>query len=169
LPRSFTRNYTVDTYFGRWCPKDVWDSVDSGEEKFKSFLQEFRELTTDDKLDVVIKEAEKIQAELLKRGLILDPGAGHLESWRERIINLQNNENKLKRFYYKYEINDLPFNVEQTREIDDLYDNIRESIELAQHKNIVSRKILDSIDNKDISLLALNEEERNALLDSLNQ
>lgn len=160
IPDSFTKNFAIDTYFGKWCPRSIWDELNTNKESHKNFIDYFIELTNEENLTKIRAEAEVIQELLIENNLILPPEPDHLDKWEAKILSLRDNRKKLLRYYFKYEINDFPLSIEQDSEIQDLYDNLNESISISKRKNFVMTRVLEVIKKKNLSSLKLSNDER---------
>lgn len=45
VPRSFITRFTIETYWGRWCPSDAWNTLSATFEGAKQFVAQFKEAT----------------------------------------------------------------------------------------------------------------------------
>lgn len=163
IPKQFTRLYTVDTYWGRWCTKEVWNEVKKYLDDGSNFISSFNKLTTADKLASYQLEAIELQNKMYELNYIKKNDQSHITKWAERIKQLKNNEKKLERIYTGYDEHDLPYGYENTKEIKDLYDNLLESINLSKKPNIIAKKILQADESFDYGQLALSVSEKETL------
>jgi hypothetical protein len=130
IPPRFTKAFTIETSWGRWCPRATWDEARNHLLTAEPFINDFREATTEEILDVACDEAQGTQDSLISRGLIEAVSPGNINVWKERILALRENKEKLERLFCGYEAHQMPFDIKNHNEIEDLYDSLVTSIEL---------------------------------------
>jgi hypothetical protein len=157
IPQGFTKAFTIETSWGRWCPRATWDEARKYLLGVEPFIESFREATTEKILDVACDEAQSTQDSLIKRGLIKAVSPGNINIWKERIVALRENQEKLERLFCGYEAHHLPFDIKNHSEIEDLYDSLVSSIELHGRRNTVMYKVLEAIDELNLAPLELDE------------
>lgn len=168
VPSTFIRRFTIETYWGRWCPSDAWNTLSESFEGAKQFISQFQDATEDSVLSKTKDEALKIQTDLTNKSLIKPVKPDHLDNWVLRIQQLRTNDRRLKRFFTGYEAHELPYTIEQKSEINDLFDSIEEAIELSMATNIAKEKIVAVLANSDPVLVRLTDEERQIIRDMSN-
>lgn len=113
IPRSFITRFTIETYWGRWCPIDAWDALSKSFEGANQFIQQFQSATEESVLGDAKEKAFAVQNDLVTKGLIKPVKEDHLENWITRIQELRSNHRRLQRFYIGYEAHELPYTIEQ--------------------------------------------------------
>ena len=161
VPRSFVARFTIETYWGRWCPSDAWDTLS---ESFASggarrFIQQFQEMTEESKLEEVKQEALDVQRDLVDRGLLKPIGPDHLENWAARIQELRSNRRRLERFYTGYDAHELPYQIEQKSDVSELFGSLQEAIQSSKAMNIAKCKLDRAWNECGPELLRLTERE----------
>lgn len=159
IPRSFVTRFTIETYWGRWCPADAWNTLSNTFEGASQFIDKFQMATEDGILEQVISEATVVQAALAKAGLIEPVKQDHLESWADRIRELRSNHRRLERFFIGYEAHELPYSIEQISDVTELFESLREAIELSRATNIAKEKVILAIEEADPDFIRLTDEE----------
>lgn len=159
IPRSFITRFTIETYWGRWCPIDAWDTLSKHFEGARQFIQEFNSATEEIILADAKKEALTVQNDLIDKGLIKPVKEDHLNNWEERINELRKSDQRLKRFYIGYEAHKLPYTIEQKADIQDLFDSLVQAIELSKAKNIAKSKFISARINSSPNLISLTKDE----------
>ena len=72
LPPHFTRTYAIDTLLGRWCPLDVWTTVEEAvkeDEGFTVFVKKLMAASTPAKLQEISGKEHAFENTLLGSGL----------------------------------------------------------------------------------------------------
>ena len=159
VPGTFMKRFTIETYWGRWCPTDAWRVLSETFSGSEEFIARFQSATDGEKLETIKKDALEVQNRLIHQGLIEAVGEDHLDRWVENITELRSNRDRLDRFFTGYEAHRLPYSVDQDTEIDNLFENLKEAIELSKATNIAKQKVLDAIENADPNLIQLDAEE----------
>lgn len=159
IPRSFIARFTIETYWGRWCPREAWKVLSESFEGASHFIQEFMILTDDSTLENAKNEALVVQSELIEKGLIKPVKADHLENWVVRIQELRSNHRRLERFFIGYEAHDLPYSIEQKADVQELFNSLEEAIALSKATNIAKEKVLAAINEANPDLICFADEE----------
>lgn len=159
VPRGFITKFTIETYWGRWCPKTAWEALSRSFHGADNFIDCFRAATEPEVLEDLLPEATNTQDRLIKQGLIEGVAPDHLDRWTFRINALRENARKLERYYTGYDSNLLPYSIEDKAEILDLFESIQESIKLSKTQNVAKKKLAAAIQSKNPALLALNRKE----------
>lgn len=144
---NIKRNFGVETYWGYWVPKTIIDDIFGGEdfEEFKTNL-----LTAIEKqYESIIGKIEADYEKLTTLKLIESSKKHPKESFAESVEKLKDNEIKLWRLYYRYEIIDLPYDFSQREEIEELFENFTETYE-SKPTNITIRAIYECLNNKSL-------------------
>lgn len=168
VPRSFITRFTIETYWGRWCPSVAWNTLSATFEGAKQFVAQFKKATKESILLKTKEEALEIQNDLIHKKLIKPVKPEHLDNWVLRIQDLRNNYRRLERFFTGYEAHELPYTIEQKSDVIDLFKSIEESIELTKATNIAKEKIVSAIDDANPDLISLTEEEMQIIKDMSN-
>jgi hypothetical protein len=159
VPAQFISRFTIETYWGYWCPQNAWKILCSGFSESHIFLEKLREVTTSERLEEIRQEASVTQNKLIEKGLIEPVAANHLENWVERVSELREDSHRLERFFTGYVSHELPYTIEQREEIQDLFKSLTESINLSKRMNITKKKVQDSISKKSLSALSIEASE----------
>ena len=159
VPRSFITRFTIETYWGRWCPVEAWNILSESFEGVEQFVIQFQHATEEDILNKVIDDALEIQTVLISKGLIKPVKPEHLKNWAVRIQDLRSNRWRLERFYTGYEAHELPYKIEQKLEVLELFDSLEEAIELSKATTIAKEKVISTINEANPDLIQLNDEE----------
>lgn len=159
VPRIFMTRFTIETYWGRWCPSDAWRLLSETFSGSAEFIARFQTATDEDKLEAIKIKALEVQNRLIGQGLIESVGDDHLDRWVERITELRSNHDRLNRFFTGYEAHKLPYSVDQDTDVDDLFESLKEAIELSKAINIAKQKVLEAIENADPNLIRIDAEE----------
>ncbi len=167
VPRSFIKDFTIETYWGRWCPFDAWNTLCESFKGADDFISKFKDVTEKPILLKIKKEALKTQEDLIKKGLIKKVGEDHLERWVDRILAIRKNKRRLERFFTGYEANELPYNIEQQDDVVRLFESMREGIELSSKKNGVKKKMSRAIFSQDPSCLRFDDSEKEKVKECL--
>lgn len=169
LPRGFSKNYTIDTLLGRWCPKSIWGVVEQAierDEEFKTFLDAFRKATAPESLSQVVAVEEAKSNRLADRGVVTrDPE--RVARWRDKIEMLRDNQDKLARIFMKLEPFDLPYDYQSRREIEELRDSLLQTMAVKSRRFLASRKVAEAEEQGDLKALELTDEEHDELKDVL--
>ncbi|OGT88386.1 MAG: hypothetical protein A2286_08145 [Gammaproteobacteria bacterium RIFOXYA12_FULL_61_12] len=168
VPRSFITRFTIETYWGRWCPSDAWNVLRKSFEDSRKFIAQFRDATEESVLSKVKDEALEIQSELIGKSLIKPVRSDHLDNWVNRIQELRTNDRRLERFFIGYEAHELPYSFEQKPGVTDLFDSVEEAIGLTKSTNIAKEKIALAINHANPDLIHLTDEERKIIIDMSN-
>lgn len=159
IPRSFTTRFTIETYWGRWCPIGAWDVLSKSFEGADQFIQQFETATEESALREAKEKAIAVQSDLIAKGLIKPVNENHLENWAARINDLRSNHRRLERLYIGYEAHELPYSIDKKPEIQELFDSLMEAIELSKAKNISKRKVAEAMKKANPDLIALTKDE----------
>jgi len=139
---NIKRNFGVETYWGYWVPKSIIDQV-FGNENFEKFRK--RLLTAVEKQrDSIVSKIKDDYEKLISLNLIEVTKKHPRDAFFENIEKLKENETKLWRLYYRYEVIDLPYDFSQRDEIEELYDNFTETYE-SKPTNTTIRAIYESL------------------------
>jgi hypothetical protein len=165
LPPQFTRTYTVDTLLGRWCPLDVWMTVErtvDENKEFADFVSKLKSATTSEKLDDVMLQEAAFERTLMDRGYI-EGDEGRQERWKEKVVDLRDNEEKLRRIFCDMDAFRMPYDYANRADVEALFDNLVQSVDLRKNGSVVIDKIRAAIKNKSLDCLAVTGEERKTL------
>jgi hypothetical protein len=159
IPRSFITRFTIETYWGRWCPIDAWKALSKSFAGASQFIQQFQSMTEESVLVDAKEKAIAVQNSLVAKGLIKPVKEDYLENWVTKIQNLRSSHRRLERFCIGYEAHELPYTIEQKSDIQDLFDSLMEAIELSRARNIAKGKVESAIKNANPNLISLTKEE----------
>jgi len=159
VPSAFMKRFTIETYWGRWCPSDAWRVLSESFSGSEEFIAKFQFATNVEKLESIKNNALEVQNRLIQHGLIEAVGEDHLDRWVENIMKLRNNRDRLDRFFTGYDANKLPYSVDQDTEVYDLFENLKEAIEMSKASNIAKQKVLIAIEKADPNFIRLDADE----------
>lgn len=159
VPRSFVTRFTIETYWGRWCPCNAWYALSDTFDGADQFIKRFQSATEENVLQKIKRETLIIQEQLIDRGLIKPVGQNHLDRWINKVQELRHSRCRLNRFFTGYEAHELPYSIEQKSDVAKLFECLEEAIELTKAKNIAKEKVLSAINYADPDLIHLNDEE----------
>lgn len=164
IPRSFIMRFTIETYWGRWCPADAWSTLSESFNGAKEFIERFKDATEEAKLTTIKENSLEIQTNLIDQSLIEPVTPEHLDRWMFRIQELRKNHRRLERFFTGYEAHQLPYTIEQKYEINDLFDSIQDTIKRTKALNIAKDKFLVASKKSNPSLISLTDEEKEIII-----
>jgi len=156
---SFIKRFTIETYWGRWCPSDAWKRLSSKFVGSEEFIEEFQSAVKDEILRGIKNDAYCVQEKLVKQGLIKKVKEDHLKRWFDRVQELSSNVDRLERIFTGYEVHKLPYSIEQKSDIIELFESLEETIELSKAKNIAKEKIMSAISSGNLSSIKLTSKE----------
>lgn len=159
IPSLFITRFTIETFWGRWCPVDAWNALRKNIGGASQFIQKFSAATEERALIEAKEEAIAVQKDLIAKGLIKPVDENHLESWVTRIRELRSNDKRLERLYIGYAAHDLPYAIDQKSEVQELFESLMEAIELSKALNIAKGKVAAAVKKADPSLVVLTEDE----------
>ena len=144
---NIKRNFGVETYLGYWIPKSIIDQV-FGNEDFEKFKEKLS-TAVEKQHDSIVSRIKNDHEKLISLNLIEVTKKHPKDSFFEHIEKLKENETKLWRLYYRYEVIDLPYDFSQKKEIEELYDNFTETYE-SKPANTTIRAIYKSLATKSL-------------------
>ncbi|MDD2997590.1 MAG: hypothetical protein PHV05_00935 [Candidatus Riflebacteria bacterium] len=157
LPKSFLKDFTIETYIGRFCPSSIWDFVEAIHKKdFNSFKLQVADVTSREKLDSYCMQALEIQKKLVARSLTLSTDKDHVDRWRHKVFSLACDDVRLGRLYNGCEQFSIPYRYEDKHEVKKLFGSLEESISLKRKKNLAARKVKEA-NQSGQSELTINE------------
>lgn len=159
VPSSFIKRFTIETYWGRWCPGDAWKRLSSTFEGSEEFIEEFQSAVEEETLIEIKDDAYLVQEKLAEQGLIKKVKEDHLNRWVNRVQELSSNVDRLERIFTGYEVHKLPYSVEQKSDIIELFGSLEETVELSKAKNIAKEKIMSAISSGNLNSIKLTSEE----------
>lgn len=171
VPKSFITSYTIETFWGRWCPKSAWEYLiatinpeeeGKGEKNFDKFYKAFKKITSDEKLKEVVNAAIKIQNDLISNGHVKPVKEDHLKKWFEKVEDIRDSENdRLSRYFLGYEVSSLPYMIEQKKDVERLFSCVNDSLDISRTVNKARDKMNWAIENKDPFYLEIDEDDKN--------
>jgi len=161
---SFMMRFTIETYWGRWCPADAWNTLSESCEGAKEFIEEFQKATEDCNLSMIKESALEVQTNLINKSLIKPVDPDHLDRWMSRMQEIRVNQRRLERFFIGYEAHPLPYTIEQNSEVNNLFDSMQESIESSKTLNIAKRKFLAASNESNPDIISLTDGEKKLVI-----
>ncbi len=166
LPKNFSRTFTIDTNWGRWCPSTFWEKIVPLMGDFSNFQESFKESTTEDELDKALENVLSTRIKLMNEGIIKPIQPDSLTQWKRKILNLRDSKSKLERIFTGYSPSQMPFDISNTKEIAKLFNSLIESIELSTNKNVAMKKFILAHENRRVSCLIANSDDINKINNS---
>ena len=163
IPSSFIRSYTIETYWGRWCPSDAWKTLSESFTSAETFIREFRKKTRRGVLNEMKLGVLEVQDNLVKRGLIKAVSEEHVENWAAKIKELRSDRRRLRRYFFGYDAHELPYQVEQRSDVNELFENLLEAIDFSKSKNVAMKKFQLALERGDVELIRLSSEEKESV------
>jgi len=96
VPSSFIKTFTIETYWGRWCPVDAWNRLSIAFKGSTEFIEEFQSSVEDKALIALKNDAYLVQEKLVKQGLIKKVNEDHLSRWVNRVQELGGSVDRLR-------------------------------------------------------------------------
>ena len=157
IPASFIKAYTIETFLGRWCTQESWDLIRENNRSIEEYIKVFKKITTSKKLDKIIEESAKIEKDVIKKKLIEKPQSNHLENWRNKINDLRGNNGKLERIFMGYDSYELPYSIENKKEIEKLFDSLMDTIKYSKVEKTIVKKLKSAYRDENLNKLKLEE------------
>lgn len=162
FPENFTREYTIETSLGRWCPSSIWDVVkDFLEHDDDDFLAAVEKCLDGESLEKDFSRAEEELRVLIAHGFV-DCEKDHLDRWKKRIEYLRENPGRLTRIRRTYYDFQLPYGRESD-EIGSVFKSLEDSLDFTKRENLAMRKVATALKRKDLDALRLDESEETRL------
>lgn len=155
---SNLRRKGIETYLGYWIPKSmVHSNIDS--KRIPNELKENVKLLLDKQINEYKEEINRTYQELLNEGLIEPTNKDVILSLNEKITELfdQSNEEKLRRFLYRFDLFDCPYDIAQKNQIEDLYEILESSISSNKRKKESIKRLCIAIEKEDPNMINENE------------
>jgi len=159
IPPSFIKQFTIETYWGRWCPIDAWEELRRYYKGANQFINEFHRITEESALLKVKEEAQLTQQDLIEKGLIKKVEKDHLDRWENKIQDMRSNQRRLEKFFTGYDAHKLPYTIEQKTAVEELFVNLMEAVDLSKAINTSKKKLLSAQKKFNPDILSLTEEE----------
>jgi hypothetical protein len=163
FPKFFSKNYTIETSIGRWCPSSIWEVADEEiTRKNKPFFAALRKALSDRSLDLAMKKALEDFKYLQKRKVV-DCSEVVLQHWRARLERLRNDSEKLGRIHQTFSTFKLPYGREAVEEVAEVFESLQQTLAYAKQKNIAMKKVEAALDEGTLQLLSLRDTEEASL------
>jgi len=149
--RNLIKRYGIETYLGHWVPRNVLGDLvnPEGIEDFKSKL--FTSLAYQSE---TIKQEIQHDMEYFKKAGILDEDdTSSVDIFEKKVIDLQENDYKVKRIFNKFEVFDLPYDLREKERINDVFYEIIELCESRKTRNAAMKGFLSAYANADLDML----------------
>lgn len=143
---GFIRNFGIETHLGHWVPKGILDIVISeGGDEYERFKHEIRSYWKREQSNIT-EAANHDYESLLRFGIIdpleQDPGI----AIRDRAEAMLENEIRLWRIYSKYAMSETPFEISQDGLIEEIHDEILETIGSRSNRNKSMKAYVESLE-----------------------
>lgn len=156
--KYLVKNHGIATHLGHWIPAAALQETDENEvgdkdeelfRLFKSHLKRELNLNIENIKDSILNDLES-----LKKSGFVDPDTkapGKLT--RAHLDGLLSNSTKLERIFYNRSWFDLPYLFTQDIEIENLYEELGDSIQKCRKKNLAMTNYLKANVEADLSCL----------------
>lgn len=148
---NLRKNYGIETFLGHWVPRSALASLlgKEGIEKFKDEL-----FSAIDQQSARIKQQIQEDMEyLVSVGIVEKGDSSSIEIFDRKIQDLRDNECKIMRIFSKYEVFDLPYDVQEKEKIENLFDDIIALCESSKKRNAAKKGFLNAYESADLDLL----------------
>lgn len=146
----------IETHMGHWIPTSLLGSFE-GSANIEQFYQSLK-----DKIEQQIHEKEgemqNLFESLSSEGFI-EKAKDPVSMIQEKLILLQDNEFKIKSFHSKFSVFELPYDFSKTKEIKELYEEIRDVSASRAKKNDAMHRVNRAIHLKNPSVINLDRDE----------
>ena len=158
ISKEFFKNFTIETYLGRWCPVSAWVYINNCL-KSKDSISKKQEILR--KKLSSLKEAKRTlkyrQNRLLVKNYIKKPKSGHITKWEQNVKKISSQSGILfERLLTGYESFQLPYN-ENDDEIEDLYNSLLQSAEISRSKSVIKKWMIKKRDSTSYTLSSDDE------------
>jgi len=147
--KILAKKYGIETYLGYWIPSEALEALfeQNGFENFKETLKNQLNQKIESIKEQIQRDFEYFQGE----GIVeYREDTKPSDSFENKTQSLFQNDLKLQRIFSKYEIFDLPYDIQQKEEIESLFDEMIFLVQSKKNKNKSMQAFLDSIN--DVSL-----------------
>ena len=133
--------YGIECYLGHWIPEIVPSLKDKRFELFKTDM--FREIR--DQMESITSKIKEDYDTLADGGIIeTDANKGDpSENFIHKVDELEKDDDRLFRMWSQLAFNDLPYDINNTQNIDEIYDDIITTIELSRRKNSTKWAVIE--------------------------
>jgi hypothetical protein len=140
---NLTRNYGIETYLGHWIPNAALETLfeQNAFEEFKNNLKNEIELQIENIRKSIAQDLEYLKSE----DIIQVTESNPIELFEKKVAELFENELKLKRIFSKYEIFNLPYDISQKENIEELFEEMVSLSESRSRKNIAMKAFLNAL------------------------
>ena len=149
--KNLRKNYGIETFLGHWVPRSALASLlkEKGIEEFKTEL-----FAAIDEQSVRIKQQINEDMEyFLSAGVVEKGDSSPIEIFDKKIQDLRDNEYKIMRICSKYEVFDLPYDLQEKDEIESLFNDIIDLCESRKKPNTAMRGFLNAYKNANLDKL----------------
>lgn len=141
---AFFKDYTIESFIGRWCPKILWDTIYSRSAKLldiDAYIQDFNVLTNNYNLDAGVDLLEERLNYLFANDYIEKSSFEKIQTWKDKIVEIREDFDKYaERFLFGYYSFDMPYDVSNTNGVNELFESIISSAKVSRNKNELSVK-----------------------------
>ena len=157
---DLTTGYGIECFLGRWVPK----SVLRGNEKTKKQIKKFRR-TLFGKLDKEMSALQKTISQdykaFIQDGIIDELDTKPTTRFRGRVEALRMDDDLLDRIWSGRYFFELPYDIGDTQEIAETYEDILLTSNLSKRKNKTMKAIIEANEARDLAPLeALSDADR---------
>lgn len=137
---SLRRQFGIETYLGHWVPRSSLENL-LNKEGFEKFCRKLR-TEFNQKLPNIKDNIRGDLQHLTDNELITAPEINPLESFEEKINAFLTNKIKLQHIFSKFEIFELPYDISQKDEIEDLFDQMILLCDSRKQKNTTQKAFI---------------------------
>jgi len=140
---NLTRNYGIETYLGYWIPNAALETLfeQNAFEEFKNNLKNEIELQIENIKKCIAQDMKYLKSE----DIIQVTESNPIELFEKKVTELFENELKLKRIFSKYEIFNLPYDISQKEDIEELFEEMVSLSESRSRKNVAMKAFLNAL------------------------
>ncbi|WP_262966127.1 restriction endonuclease PLD domain-containing protein [Methylobacter psychrophilus] len=149
--KNLRKNYGIETFLGHWVPRSDLVSLlkEKGIEEFKTEL-----FSAIDEQYLSIKQQINEDMEyFMSAGVVEKDDSSPIEIFDKKIQDLRDNEYKIMRIFSKYEVFDLPYDLQEKDKIESLFYDIISLCESRKKPNAAMRRFLDAYVNANLDKL----------------
>lgn len=140
----------IETHMGHWIPKSISDDFEGA----KDLEQFYESLKENIELQIHEKEGEmQILFESLSSQGFIEKAQDPVSMIKEKLLSLKDNEFKIKSFHSKFSVFELPYDFSKTKEIKELYEEIRDVSANRAKKNDAMHRVNSAIRLRNPSII----------------
>ncbi len=160
IPKGRNINFrnAIESRFGFWVPKIIYDRLFPEKEKFEQFKEKLFQIL-DAQMETATASFNQDYSKLYKEGFIEAPDERYYTSIENKVQRIKeySSLNTLERIYYRAVSHDMPYAIEEQIKIEELFDEMIERCKSQLRRNPVQQAFLSAVWYRDLSII--NNEE----------